>query len=172
MLIETVPIESIHCDPANARQHNERNISGIAGSLKKFGQQRPIVVGIDGVIVAGNGTYQAALTLGWADIQVVYTNLVGVERAAYAVADNRLSDPDQGSTWDTAALAAILSALQAEDATLVAAAGFTTDELVAFLGDGGEQLPEAPPEFETVDESIQTDHQCPKCGYKWSGGGA
>ena len=30
----------------------------------------------------------------------------------------------------------------------------------------------APPDFKTVDETIETDHQCPKCGYQFSGGKA
>jgi len=29
---------------------------------------------------------------------------------------------------------------------------------------------ESPEEFPTVDENIPTDHQCPKCGYTFSGG--
>jgi hypothetical protein len=27
-----------------------------------------------------------------------------------------------------------------------------------------------PGDFKEYDESIETDHECPKCGYKWSGG--
>lgn len=38
---------------------------------------------------------------------------------------------------------------------------------------GAVQLPgESPEDFPEVDEDIDTDHECPKCGYKWSGGGA
>jgi hypothetical protein len=33
-------------------------------------------------------------------------------------------------------------------------------------GDGGK----GPDEFSKVDETIDTEHTCPKCGYKWSGG--
>jgi hypothetical protein len=29
---------------------------------------------------------------------------------------------------------------------------------------------ESPDEFQEYDESINTEHECPKCGYKWSGG--
>ena len=28
----------------------------------------------------------------------------------------------------------------------------------------------APGEFPSVDENIETEHACPKCGYRWSGG--
>jgi hypothetical protein len=30
--------------------------------------------------------------------------------------------------------------------------------------------PSSPDEFASVDETIPTDHCCPKCGYQWSGG--
>lgn len=39
------------------------------------------------------------------------------------------------------------------------------DELAANVG-----LVEAPAEFPVVDESIEVDHVCPKCGYQFSGG--
>jgi rubrerythrin len=30
--------------------------------------------------------------------------------------------------------------------------------------------PTPPEDFKEVDENIETEHSCPKCGYKWSGG--
>ena len=32
--------------------------------------------------------------------------------------------------------------------------------------------PSAPEDFPEVDENVPTEHQCPKCGYRWSGGAA
>ena len=46
-------------------------------------------------------------------------------------------------------------------------------EMLAELAkDAGlyDQQPDAPDEFATVDENIETEHTCPKCGYEWSGG--
>jgi rubrerythrin len=28
---------------------------------------------------------------------------------------------------------------------------------------------DAPEEFESFDESLETEHRCPQCGYEWSG---
>jgi len=39
MLIETVPVQSLVFDPANARTHNPKNIDAIKSSLARFGQQ-------------------------------------------------------------------------------------------------------------------------------------
>lgn len=38
-----VPVDSLSEDPSNARVHSTRNIDVIMGSLRKFGQVKPIV---------------------------------------------------------------------------------------------------------------------------------
>jgi hypothetical protein len=58
--VERVEVSTLLNDPANVRKHNERNLESIKASLARFGQQKPIVVGRDGVVIAGNGTLAAA----------------------------------------------------------------------------------------------------------------
>jgi hypothetical protein len=131
MQVERVPLGSISPDPANARTHDDRNLEAIRGSLRRFGQQKPIVVDSSGVIRAGNGTYHAAEALGWDEIDIVRTDLEGLEAAAYAIADNRTSDL---SEFHQETLAKLLEQLQAEDALL--GVGFDDadlDELLAQL---------------------------------------
>lgn len=166
MTVETVPIDSIQLDPANLRRHPERNLSAIKGSLARFGQQRPVVVDGRGVIIAGNGTVLAARELGWTEIQITRTALAGSEAVAFSIADNRTSET---SEWDQQSLAEVLAALQAEDADLAAASGFSPDELAAMLTVPEPPAAEPPADFASVDESLPTDHQCPSCGYRWSG---
>ena len=79
MKTERAKIESLLPDPSNVRRHDQRNIDTIKASLAKFGQQKPIVVGHDGVVIAGNGTMQAAQELGWESIEIVRSDLAGVE---------------------------------------------------------------------------------------------
>jgi DNA modification methylase len=140
--IERVPLDSIRPDPANVRLHGERNLESIQGSLARFKQQKPIVVDRDGVIRAGNGTYYAAKSLGWTEIEVVRSGLEGVEATAYAIADNRSSDLAE---WDNPALAKLLEELRAEDA--LGGVGFESaeiDELLDSLIDESLDLEEAP----------------------------
>ena len=59
-----VPIDSLTPDPANVRRHPDNNLEAIKASLKRFGQQKPIVVDSADVIRAGNGTWAAAKALG------------------------------------------------------------------------------------------------------------
>ncbi len=129
MIPETVPIDSIHTDPANVRRHPERNMATIRASLARFGQQRPIVVDASGIVRAGNGTLDAARELGWSEIAIVRTSLLGSEATAFAIADNRSSELAE---WDDASLAETLRALQSEDFDL-SAVGYTNDELDALV---------------------------------------
>ena len=92
MTHERVPIGSVHEDPANVRRHPDRNVAAVKASLARFGQQRPILVGPTGVVIAGNCTLAAARALGWSEIDVVRTDLVGAEAVAYAIADNRTAE--------------------------------------------------------------------------------
>lgn len=162
MNIESVEISSLTPDPANVRLHSPRNLEAIAGSLKRFGQQKPIVVDGNGIVRAGNGTLAAAKSLGWTRIGIVRTALTGAEAIAFAIADNRVGDPEVGSTFDANALAQTLAALNAEN---VEVPGFTPDELANLIAANNE-LP-ADADGIALDESIAEDVKlvkCPHCG--------
>jgi len=132
MQIESVLIDELIFDPANVRTHDSKNLDAIKGSLAKFGQQKPIVISAEGIVIAGNGTLAAAKALGWGALNVVRTNLTGSDATAYAIADNRTADLAE---WDNGALAEILSALQIEDESLVDAAGFSDAELTELVNE-------------------------------------
>jgi hypothetical protein len=101
--IETVPIASLTMDPENARKHSRRNLEAIAGSLSTFGQRRPLVVW-DGIVIAGNGTLEAAQSLGWEKIGItrVPADWTHEQARAYALADNRTAEL---ADWDHEILA-------------------------------------------------------------------
>jgi len=117
MKIEKISIDKLLLDPANARKHGKKNLDSIKGSLAKFGQQKPIVVNADNVIVAGNGTLQAAKELGWKEINIVRTDLKGSDITAFGIADNRTSELAE---WDDDVLKELLEGLKAEDFDLSA----------------------------------------------------
>lgn len=136
MKIQSFRIDDISPDPANVRMHSERNLAAIVASLRKFGQQKPIVVNADGVILAGNGTYEAAKRLGWEKIDIVRSALKGADATGFAIADNRTAEL---ADWDDTALAETLRALQSEEFE-IEAAGFTGDELDDLLEKLGSEL--------------------------------
>jgi site-specific DNA-methyltransferase (adenine-specific) len=150
MNIETVATSALIPDPNNARVHDEANIEALKNSLTTFGQQKPIVIDRDNMVVAGNGFLTAAKQLGWEKIAVVRTNLTGDKARAFAIADNRTAEL---SDWDTAALATILNSLP--DGYLVST-GWDQADLDAMLGEALESYsPVLNPEFGSnrVDES-------------------
>lgn len=109
MQIQSVDINSISTDPKNARKHSAKNLKAIKGSLKEFGQQKPIVVGKkDKTIIAGNGTFAAAKALGWKKIDVVFTELDATKSKAFALADNRTAELAE---WDDSFLSETLKEL-------------------------------------------------------------
>ena len=142
MKLQRLKVADLSGDPANARKHDERNIGSIVASLKRFGQQKPIVVDSSRVVRAGNGTLEAARLLGWTEIDCVVTDLKGSEATAYAVADNRTAEL---ASWDDDVLAATLNGLLADDADLLAAAGFDEAELAELLELSGDSTPDQPP---------------------------
>jgi ParB-like chromosome segregation protein Spo0J len=166
MKVEAVPIDSISQDPANLRKHSDRNLSAIIASLRKFGQQHPVVIDSRGIILAGNGRYEAIKQLGWPTILAVRSDLSGSEATAYSIADNRTAELAE---WHEVELAETLRALQSEGFD-IEAAGYLdveVDQLLAKLGNG-----ELPPDADgkEYDESVADDVEmciCPKCSYEF-----
>ena len=112
MIVESLPVEVLVLDPRNARKHDEKNLSAIAGSLDRFGQRKPIVVTSENVVVAGNGTLTAALSLGWEKIDVVRVpdDWSDDQVKAFALADNRTAEL---AVWDEQVMASQLLELDA-----------------------------------------------------------
>lgn len=129
MKLETAAIESLKPDPRNARKHDARNLESIAASLKRYGQQKPIVIDADGVVLAGNGTLTAAKSLGWTQIQAVRTSLRGAEAMAFAIADNRTGEL---AAWDVEELARQADELHLEGLSL-GDLGFNDEEFGSLL---------------------------------------
>lgn len=165
MKTETVAIDSISLDPANVRRHPDRNIQTIVASLKRFGQQKPIVVTKEGIVIAGNGTLQAARHLGWKQIEIVRTGLTGSDATAYAIADNRTAELAE---WDDDALAQTLAALQIEDKELLFASGFIEQELNGLTERyaKSEVTPESSAKEIDVD-SFSMQCKCPRCNFEF-----
>ena len=141
--IESVAVESLVPDPNNARKHSDANLSAIASSLQEFGQRKSIVVTEGNVIVAGNGTVEAALLVGLTDVDVVRVpkSWSADQVKAFALADNRSAELAE---WNPEVLSAQL--LELEQAGFdIEALGF---EAVTANDDDSEEddTPEPPKE--------------------------
>jgi ParB-like chromosome segregation protein Spo0J len=109
MDVEMHSIAMLKTDARNLRRHGKKNIEAIASSLKRWGQQRPILIDSSRVVRCGNGTLEAARLLGWTEIACITTDLTGPELSAYAIADNRTAELAEWSSELSAALGDIMT---------------------------------------------------------------
>ena len=160
MEIIKIPIDSLIPDPNNAREHDQKNLDAIKGSLTKFGLQKPIVIDDKNVVIAGNGTLESAKALGWTEIDCVRSDLKTMtEKTAFALADNRTAEL---ANWDMEVLGKELLSLQDDD--------FDIGE-IGF--DPADFEPKELPDIEGAKELDASDfdnfdHQCPKCGFEFN----
>ena len=71
--VERVPCSSLSFYPGNPRLHD---VPAIAESLRVNGQYRPLVVQKSTRhVLAGNGTLEAAISVGWEQIDVVFIDV-------------------------------------------------------------------------------------------------
>jgi DNA modification methylase len=145
--VERWPLARLIPHARNARTHSEDQVAQIAGSIAEFGFVNPVLVGDDGVIVAGHGRVLAARKLGLADAPViVLSHLTPTQRRALMIADNRIAE---NAGWDDAMLGAELAALRDEDVDL-ALLGFDDTDIDRLLagtldeGDDPDDVPEPP----------------------------
>lgn len=166
---------------------NDENAKRVAASIIRFGFGAPIVARREnGELIAGHTRLKAALLLparwkaatkkeraSWhaeavrlverQDVPVRYMDLDEREAHLLALADNRLNEL---SPWDAEALKGIASEYELGDMAL---AGWTGEELSLGQSGGSSEEEGQTVEFQSFGEDIATEHQCPKCSYRWSG---
>lgn len=164
--VERRPLSSLIAYANNARSHSEEQIAQIASSIDEWGWTIPVLVDEAGEIIAGHGRVLAARELRIEEVPVIIARgWSDAQKRAYRIADNKLT---LNGEWDEALLAGELADLQALDFSLDLT-GFDPEELDSILVVPAVAEADPPEHFATYNESIETAHQCPKCGYRWSG---
>jgi DNA modification methylase len=114
----------------NARTHSDEQVAQIAGSIKEFGFNNPVLVDKDNSIIAGHGRLMAARKLGMDKVPVVQLgHMTEAQRKAYVLADNKLA---LNAGWDSVMLSAELKELEelGFDLDII---GFDTKEIDKLL---------------------------------------
>lgn len=83
------PIADLFPHPYNPR---EGDIGAITESLRRYGQYRPIVATIEGIILAGHHVVRAAKALGWTTVNAVFIEANEIDAMRILLADNRTAD--------------------------------------------------------------------------------
>ena len=144
--IEKRPIEALIPYARNARTHSEAQVGLIAGSIREFGFNNPVLVDSENGIIAGHGRVLAAQKLGLGEVPVIELgHLTEAAKRAYILADNRLAEQ---AGWDRELLALEVADL-GELGIDLGDLGFDGAELDALLNHGEadpreEETPEVP----------------------------
>lgn len=175
MTIERRLIDSLTPYEDNPRTHTQEQIDKLAVLMKKYGfhDSHAIAIDEDGIVIWGHGRIEAARKAGLEDVPVeVLPGLSESDKSALRIADNGIAEQ---SKWDLSLLAKEMEELEKDGYNLefLALDESLLDELAGVFdseksGEAGDA--DAPDDFNEYDEDIETEHECPKCGYKWSGG--
>jgi DNA modification methylase len=133
--IQKWPVDRLLPYARNARTHSAEQVAQIAASIAEFGWTNPILVGPNGIIIAGHARLLAARKLGMTEVPViVLDHLTESQRRALVLADNRLA---LNAGWDEEMLRVEMAALD-EDGFNLELVGFTDDEIEDLLREPGE----------------------------------
>ena len=138
--VERWPLDRLIPHARNARTHSETQIAQIAGSIAEFGFLNPVLVGDDGVLVAGHGRVLAARKLGLHEAPViVLAHLTPTQRRALMIADNQIA---LNAGWNEEMLSAELASLK-EEAFDLELLGFDDADLDRLLATPLEEVQSA-----------------------------
>lgn len=195
--IEYMPLGEIRGADKNPKRHR---LDVLEDSYRRFGfVEVPVLDERTGQLVAGHGRIEAlsrrkaaghAAPDGvedrdgewWVPVQRGMHFKDHGEAAAYLVASNQTS---MLGGWDFPELHELAREIEATASEGLIGTGFTMSDIEAALerevqgilgageviGESSGSSDASPPnDFTSFDENISTNHTCPKCGYKWSGG--
>ena len=96
--IEYLALDALIPYARNSRTHNDAQVAQIAASIKEFGFTNPVLVDVDGGIIAGHGRVLAARKLGLSEVPCIRLgHLTETQQRAYVIADNKLA---LNAGWD------------------------------------------------------------------------
>lgn len=92
MKIEKISIDKIKPYENNAKLHPPEQIEQIKKSIKNFGNNDPIAIDENNVIIEGHGRYEALKELGFKEIEVIrLSHLSDEQKKAYSLIHNKLT---------------------------------------------------------------------------------
>ena len=140
MKVENIETDRLIPYARNSKLHSEAQVGQIAASIREFGFNNPVLIDKDNGIIAGHGRVLAAQKLQLEKVPCVrLPHLTEIQKRAYIIADNRMSET--GGGWDTDMLALEIEELRL-DGFEIDLTGFDDD----MMGDAKEldEMPTLP----------------------------
>ena len=164
MDIRRVPISEVTPWENNPRGIKAKDFERLKKQIKKLGVYKPLVAFREGgkfVVLGGNMRIRALKDLGFEDVDIsIVEPKTEAQKIEYALSDN-----DRVGYYEEDKLAELvyphLQEIELEDFKIDLGEPIDLKALTEKFGPGGEPIE---PEY---DENIDTENECPKCGYKW-----
>jgi len=128
-VIELVPIDQLHPDPANPRRISEEELDALERSLREFGFVQPVLARReDGIVIGGHQRLVAARRLGLTQVPVTWLDISVEQARLLGLALNKIS-----GSFDDALLARLLADLATSPDLDLSLSGFDEDEVKDLL---------------------------------------
>ena len=152
MQIETIAVERLIPYARNSRTHSPEQVAQIAASIREFGFTNPVLIDVDGGIIAGHGRVMGARQLGMTEVPCLRLgHLSETQKRAYIIADNKLA---LNAGWDEDMLALEFRDLLAEGYS-AEMTGFSIPEIDQLIA-GLDATPEGKTDADETPEVQQT----------------
>ena len=145
--LERRPVDEVKPHPHHSRKPNRQQRRKLEASLRKFGENAPIMVDRQGFILGGHARFEALRALGRTHVWVlVLDHLNEAQARGYMLADNKIAEL---SEWDGRKLASEISGLiEIADDFEIEDTGFDTGEIDLILQGLDASDPDEQDEFE------------------------
>jgi len=164
MKILKVPISSVIPWDKNPRGIKTEDFERLKKQILKLGVYKPLVCYRDGkkyVVLGGNMRIRALQELGVREVEIsLVMPKTEAERIEYALSDN-----DRAGYYEEEVLAELilphLKEINLSDYRVDVGGTIDLKELMEKYG------PDLEPKEKDLDESLETQNECPRCGYRW-----
>jgi len=113
MKIEVIPTDSLKPYENNAKIHTPAQVAQIAASIQELGNNDPIEVDENNMVLAGHGRLLALKSLGKTEVEVIrHTGMTDEQKRAYILIHNQLT---MNTGWDYNILDAELARIDSID---------------------------------------------------------
>jgi ParB-like chromosome segregation protein Spo0J len=156
--LDAVAVDQLQPHPQNPRRSD---VGAVSASIEANGFYGAVLAQRSTRrIIAGHGRWQAARELGASTVPVIWLDVDDDRALRILIADNRTPEL---AVWDGDELTELLRSLS-ENGDGLDGTAFSPDALEKLLAAAS-----PPDDFTAVDENLETEHRCPRCGYEWSG---
>lgn len=151
---ELVSVSRLKPHPKNRNKHPQDQIERLAKIISYQGIRAPIVVSRrSGFIVKGHGTLSALKSIGQKEVPVAYQDFEDADQEyLFLQSDNAIA---AWSELDLGMINLDIPELGPFDIDLIGIKDFSVEP-------ADKQFNE-----KEIDESIETEKECPSCGYRW-----